>query len=170
MAPDTTIPDLRGKRTLVTGASDGIGFVIASRLAEAGAEVVMPVRSAATYLRDAAAWASAWIHSKQALGDTLNLYDVSALRADADLMVWWHAPTVEALQAAYARLRRSAVGAVLEPVWSSTGLHRPAEFNRGHVPAFMAGEEPRAGLDQVLSRRRSLRARSARGASHLIGS
>ena len=72
------------------------------------------------------------------------LYDVSALRADADLMVWWHAPTVEALQAAYARLRRSAVGAVLEPVWSSTGLHRPAEFNRGHVPAFMAGEEPRA--------------------------
>ncbi|MFC3687924.1 SDR family NAD(P)-dependent oxidoreductase [Aquipuribacter hungaricus] len=47
MAPDTTIPDLRGKRTLVTGASDGIGFVIASRLAQAGAEVVMPVRSAA---------------------------------------------------------------------------------------------------------------------------
>lgn len=47
MAPSTTVPDLRGKRTLVTGASDGIGFVIASRLAEAGAEVVMPVRTAA---------------------------------------------------------------------------------------------------------------------------
>jgi GNAT superfamily N-acetyltransferase len=32
----------------------------------------------------------------------------------------------------------------------------------------LAGEEPRAGLDQVLSRRRSLRARAARGATHLI--
>jgi GNAT superfamily N-acetyltransferase len=32
----------------------------------------------------------------------------------------------------------------------------------------LAGEEPRAGLDQVLSRRRSLRARAARGATSLI--
>jgi chlorite dismutase len=24
------------------------------------------------------------------------------------------------------------------------GLHRPAEFNKGHVPAFMAREDPRA--------------------------
>jgi GNAT superfamily N-acetyltransferase len=33
----------------------------------------------------------------------------------------------------------------------------------------LAREEPRAGLDQVLSRRRSLRARATRGATHLIG-
>jgi GNAT superfamily N-acetyltransferase len=33
----------------------------------------------------------------------------------------------------------------------------------------LAGEEPRAGLDQVLSRRRSLRARATRSATHLIG-
>jgi GNAT superfamily N-acetyltransferase len=33
----------------------------------------------------------------------------------------------------------------------------------------LAGVERRAGLDQVLSRRRSLRARAARGATHLIG-
>ena len=33
-------------------------------------------------------------------------YDVSGLRADADLMVWWHAETAEALQEAYGRLRR----------------------------------------------------------------
>ena len=37
-------------------------------------------------------------------------YDVSALRADADLMVWWHAPTAEALQPAARGLRRTAVG------------------------------------------------------------
>jgi peroxiredoxin len=66
-------------------------------------------------------------------------YDVSALRADADLMVWWHAPTAEALQAAARSLRRTAVGRTLSPSWSAMGLHRPAEFNKGHVPAFLAG-------------------------------
>src|ERR1700704_862630 len=45
-------------------------------------------------------------------------YDVSALRADADLMVWWHASTADALQEAYSRFRRTALGAHLEPVWS----------------------------------------------------
>ncbi|GAA4881309.1 SDR family oxidoreductase [Serinicoccus chungangensis] len=42
--PDLTLPDLTGRRALVTGASDGIGLGIATRLAAAGAEVVMPVR------------------------------------------------------------------------------------------------------------------------------
>ncbi|MEW1589657.1 SDR family oxidoreductase [Micromonospora vinacea] len=44
---DLTMPDLSGKLAVVTGASDGIGFVIASRLAQAGAEVIMPVRNPA---------------------------------------------------------------------------------------------------------------------------
>ena len=66
-------------------------------------------------------------------------YDVSGLRADADLMVWWHAPTAEALQAAARSLRRTTVGRSLSPSWSAMGLHRPAEFNKGHVPAFLAG-------------------------------
>ena len=71
-------------------------------------------------------------------------YDVSALRADADVMIWWHAPTAAALQEAYGRFRRTGLGRHLEPVWSSMALHRPAEFNRSHVPAFLAEEEPRA--------------------------
>ena len=71
------------------------------------------------------------------------VYDVAGLRADADLMVWWHAPSIEVVQEAYRRLRRTALGRYLEPVWSVVALHRPAEFNKGHVPAFMAGEEPR---------------------------
>jgi chlorite dismutase len=70
-------------------------------------------------------------------------YDVSALRADADLMVWWHAPTADALQDAYSRLRRTRLGAHLEPVWSNMALHRPAEFNKSHVPAFLAEEQAR---------------------------
>ncbi|WP_456846282.1 hydrogen peroxide-dependent heme synthase [Cellulomonas sp. P5_C6] len=67
-------------------------------------------------------------------------YDVAGLRADADLMVWWHAATVEEVQGAYQRLRASDLGRHLLPVWSVVGLHRPAEFNRSHVPAFLAGE------------------------------
>ncbi len=71
-------------------------------------------------------------------------YDVSALRADADLLVWWHAPTADALQEAYGRLRRTKLGSHLAPVWSNAALHRPAEFNKSHVPAFLAGEEAKA--------------------------
>jgi NAD(P)-dependent dehydrogenase (short-subunit alcohol dehydrogenase family) len=41
------IPDLTGKLAVVTGASDGIGQVIATHLAAAGAEVIMPVRTPA---------------------------------------------------------------------------------------------------------------------------
>jgi len=71
------------------------------------------------------------------------VYDVSGLRADADVMVWWHAAQSEALQAAYHRFRRTAFGRRLQPVWSQLALHRPAEFNRSHVPAFLADEEPK---------------------------
>jgi peroxiredoxin len=71
-------------------------------------------------------------------------YDVSGLRADADLMVWWHAATPEGLQEAYGLFRRTVLGRHLAPVWSQMALHRPAEFNKSHLPAFLAGEEARA--------------------------
>jgi len=70
-------------------------------------------------------------------------YEVSGLRADADVMVWWHAPTADDLQEAYARLRRTGLGRALEPVWSVAAVHRPAEFNKSHVPAFLADEQAR---------------------------
>jgi peroxiredoxin len=72
------------------------------------------------------------------------LYDVSGLRADAELMVWWHAESSDDLQQAYHRFRRTAFGRRLDPVWSQMALHRPAEFNKSHIPAFLADEEPRA--------------------------
>jgi hydrogen peroxide-dependent heme synthase len=75
---------------------------------------------------------------------TRGTYDVSGLRADADFMVWWHAAGSDDLQDAYARFRRTALGALCEPVWSSMALHRPAEFNKSHVPASLAGSDPRA--------------------------
>jgi chlorite dismutase len=71
------------------------------------------------------------------------VYDVSGLRADADVMLWVHAASSEELQAAYHRFRRTAFGRRFEPVWSQMALHRPAEFNKSHVPAFLADEEPK---------------------------
>jgi NAD(P)-dependent dehydrogenase (short-subunit alcohol dehydrogenase family) len=44
-AMDITVPDLSGKLAVVTGASDGMGLGIATRLAAAGAEVLLPVRN-----------------------------------------------------------------------------------------------------------------------------
>jgi chlorite dismutase len=68
-------------------------------------------------------------------------YDVQGLRADADFMIWWHAPSSDDLQEAYSRFRRTGLGRHCEPVWSALALHRPAEFNRSHIPAFLADEE-----------------------------
>jgi NAD(P)-dependent dehydrogenase (short-subunit alcohol dehydrogenase family) len=44
-AIDLDVPDLSGKLAVVTGASDGFGLGLATRLAGAGAEVIMPVRN-----------------------------------------------------------------------------------------------------------------------------
>ncbi|AMM21498.1 short-chain dehydrogenase [Frondihabitans sp. PAMC 28766] len=43
--PQISVPDLAGTLAVVTGASDGIGLNIARRLAEAGAELILPVRN-----------------------------------------------------------------------------------------------------------------------------
>jgi NAD(P)-dependent dehydrogenase (short-subunit alcohol dehydrogenase family) len=42
---DLALPDLAGRRAVVTGGSDGIGLGIATALATAGAQVLLPVRN-----------------------------------------------------------------------------------------------------------------------------
>ncbi len=74
---------------------------------------------------------------------TRGCYDLQGMRADADLMFWWIAPTADDLQEMYARFRRTRLGRACEPVWSAVALHRPAEFNKSHIPAFLAGEDPK---------------------------
>ena len=74
---------------------------------------------------------------------TRGLYDVAGFRADADFLVWWVAPTSDDLQEAYQRFRQTALGRQCEPVWSQMALHRPAEFNKSHIPAYLAGEDPK---------------------------
>ena len=56
-------------------------------------------------------------------------------------MVWWHSESSDALQDAYHAFRRTEFGGRLDPVWSQLALHRPAEFNKSHIPAFMAEDD-----------------------------
>jgi chlorite dismutase len=77
---------------------------------------------------------------------TRGSYSVSGYRADADVMLWWTCPDPDGLQQTYQQFRQTQLGRALEPVWSVVGLHRPAEFNRSHIPAFVRREEPRRYL------------------------
>lgn len=71
------------------------------------------------------------------------VYDLTGQRAEADIMIWWHAEKFEDLQRAYRRfLRETTLGRACEPYWSNSALHRPAEFNRSHLPSFIMGEDP----------------------------
>ena len=95
---------------------------------------------------------SAAVAEVEASGITIRgFYDVSGLRADADLMIWLHArpdqaDAPQALQAALRTLRRSAPLQTLLPVWNAMGVHRPAEFTSSHLPAFLRGTEPEEWL------------------------
>jgi len=73
-------------------------------------------------------------------------YDVSGLKADADVMIWTHAANAETLQWANRELRRSRLLKSLLPTWNAMGVHRDAEFNKSHVPGFLRGVEPKAWL------------------------
>ncbi|WP_329184234.1 SDR family oxidoreductase [Streptomyces sp. NBC_01428] len=82
---DVTLPDFTGKRVVLTGGSDGMGLVIATRLAAAGAELILPVRNprkgeaALTAIRERAPEANVSLRSLDlcslesaaALGETL---------------------------------------------------------------------------------------------------
>src|SRR3954454_1865938 len=70
-------------------------------------------------------------------------YSLAGFRADADLLLWLVGPSADALQDAIVAFRRTPLGRGLDAVWTNVGVHRDAEFNKGHIPAFLQGEEPR---------------------------
>jgi chlorite dismutase len=74
------------------------------------------------------------------------VYDVSGLRADADLMFWLTGGDAAALQRALRLIRRAEPIRSLVPTWSGLGVHRDAEFNRSHMPGFLRGEPARRWL------------------------
>ena len=68
-------------------------------------------------------------------------YDLAGFRGDADLLLWIHAPEAEAVQQALHRFEATSMGQKTRQTWSGMALHRPAEFNRRHVPGFMMGKD-----------------------------
>jgi chlorite dismutase len=117
-------------------ANDELGYALWAVLRRDPAQTV-----------DAGADLSAAIAAVEAAGVTIRgWYDVSSLRADADLMVWVHGARPEKLQWALRELRRSALLSTLLPTWNALGVHRDAEFTANHLPSFMRGKAPEKWL------------------------
>lgn len=93
--------------------------------------------------RDGASLSGA-VEALDETGVTLRgIYDVSGLRADADLMLWLTGDDAQKLQSALRALRRTLPLAPLVPRWNALGVHRDAEFTRDHSPSFMRGLPPK---------------------------
>ena len=69
--------------------------------------------------------------------EILGFYDVSGFRAEADLMLWLAADEPADLQLALREFERSLAGTWLHREWAGVGVHRMAEFAKGHAPSFM---------------------------------
>lgn len=120
------------------GASDLVRFAAWAVYARTA-----PPREISSATASLDAWASGLAKTEVVLR---GWYDVSGLRADADIMVWLHGPSADPLQAALRALRRTEAGAGMHLAWSVMGAHRPAEFSPDHVPSFMLGMAPLAWL------------------------
>jgi chlorite dismutase len=90
--------------------------------------------------------ATALVDAVATLDATVTLrgaYDVSGLRADADVLLWLTGPDAAGLQEALRTLRRTTELAPLVATWNALGVHREAEFSRAHAPAFLRGLPPK---------------------------
>jgi len=76
VSPHDFYPETSWRDDMMLGATE---LSLALRAGGRGLPPGLPVRSAATYLRQAASWAHRWVTSAQSTQDTLNLYDVSGL-------------------------------------------------------------------------------------------
>jgi hydrogen peroxide-dependent heme synthase len=74
------------------------------------------------------------------------LYDITAMRQDAGILIWSHGEDPKQIQSMVLEIRSSEFGISSSVSWSAMGIHRPAEFNKSHVPAFMMGAEAKDWL------------------------
>lgn len=80
------LPDLTGRRAVVTGASDGVGVEIARGLAAAGADVVLPVRNRAKGARAVESIRGTVPKASVGLVD-LDLADLASVTAAGDALL-----------------------------------------------------------------------------------
>ena len=74
---------------------------------------------------------------------TRGIYSTGAFSARGDVMFWWVAETVDDIEELLTEVKRTQLGAALEPVEAFLGVTQPAEFARDHQPAFIKGEPPK---------------------------
>lgn len=74
---------------------------------------------------------------------TRGAYTTAAFTADADLMLWWVAESIDDVEELLIDLKRTQLGRALTQVEAFLGVTRPAEFARDHQPAFIKGEDPK---------------------------
>jgi chlorite dismutase len=70
-------------------------------------------------------------------------YSCVGFRADADLFWWLVGSSPDDVQQAFAQLRRTRAGRLLEVAHTFLGVVKPAEFTPDHAPAFVKGEPPK---------------------------
>ncbi|WP_320672784.1 hydrogen peroxide-dependent heme synthase [Patulibacter defluvii] len=70
-------------------------------------------------------------------------YSTVGFRAETDVLLWMIGPSADALQDALVAFNRTRLGQALDPWWTSIGVHREAEFNKAHVPAYLEGTPAR---------------------------
>jgi chlorite dismutase len=70
-------------------------------------------------------------------------YSTAGFTAEADLMFWWVARSVDDLQQLTIDFRRTHLGSICIQVHAFLGVVQPAEFARDHQPAFVKGEPPK---------------------------
>ncbi|WP_232679967.1 SDR family oxidoreductase [Nocardioides sp. R-C-SC26] len=121
--PTIELPDLTGRRAVVTGATDGIGLIIARHLAGAGAEVLLPARNAA---KGAAAIATIREHHPEA---RLALHELDLSSLDS---VEAFAATLEA-EAAPIHLLINNAGVMTPPDRRTTADGFELQFGTNHL-------------------------------------
>jgi peroxiredoxin len=66
-------------------------------------------------------------------------YSTVGFRAEVDVLLWLIGPSADVLQDALVAFNRTQLGQAVDPWWTSIGVHREAEFNKAHVPAYLEG-------------------------------
>ena len=167
VAPFNFYPESSWRDDMMLGATE-----LSLALQDAGGRLPpgLPVRSAALYLHDAAHWAHLWATGPQATGDTLNLYDVSAL-ADYELagaISAGHASGLAVTRAALIAHLRAQLGQA-----SSVAAHDPFGFgfawNQEDTAAHGAGLSVMANEYGALTGRRTLAGQAQRWLDAILG-
>jgi UDP-glucose 4-epimerase len=152
--PDQTLPELTGKRVLITGGAGFIGAALAERLVDRNTVVLFD----RTYEGQSAPLSSAWGHAnlETITGDILEPAAVQAAVEGADVII--HLAAIVGVKNVLSRGRETievnfiGTSNLLKAVVNRRDLHRFVYFSTSEVfgmNSFRAGEETPASIGSV---------------------